>query len=114
MFKSTLKAILPRRFWLWLIHFRDLYITQFHLKSYALQGEDLILKEIFHQVKNGFYVDVGAHHPFKFSNTYFFYKRGWRGINIDALPHSMNLFNQFRPRDINVECGVTFSGGGVR
>lgn len=60
MFKSTLKAILPRRFWLWLIHFRDLYITQFHLKSYALQGEDLILKEIFHQVKNGFYVDVGG------------------------------------------------------
>ena len=54
----------------------------------------------------GFYVDVGAHHPVRFSNTYLFYRRGWRGINIDAQPGSMRLFRKHRPRDINVECGV--------
>jgi FkbM family methyltransferase len=42
----------------------------------------------------------------RFSNTYLFYKKKWRGINIDALPGSMKLFNKFRPRDINLELGV--------
>jgi len=52
-------------------------------------------------------VDVGAHHPKRFSNTYLFYKRGWRGINIDAMPGSMRSFNKVRPRDINLELGIS-------
>jgi len=59
----------------------------------------------------GFYVDVGAHHPVRFSNTYLFYRRGWRGINIDAQPGSMRLFRKHRPRDINIECGVAARAG---
>ncbi len=54
----------------------------------------------------GFYVDVGAHHPIRFSNTYFFYRRGWKGINIDPTPKSMQPFNLFRRRDINIEVGI--------
>ncbi len=57
----------------------------------------------------GFYVDVGAHHPLRFSNTYKFYKRGWHGINIDAMPGSMDLFNRLRHRDINLERAVSDS-----
>ena len=26
--------------------------------------------------KEGFFVDVGAHHPIRFSNTFLFYKKG--------------------------------------
>ena len=63
----------------------------------------MILKRIFEDQEYGFYIDIGAHHPKRFSNTYFFYKRGWNGINIDALPNSMILFNKFRSRDINIE-----------
>jgi FkbM family methyltransferase len=63
----------------------------------------MILRRIFEKQDTGFYVDVGAHHPKRFSNTYFFYKRGWRGINIDAMPKCMESFNRVRPRDINVE-----------
>ncbi len=48
----------------------------------------------------GFYVDIGAHHPFRYSNTQFFYEKGWRGINIDATPGSMDRFKDFRPEDI--------------
>lgn len=112
MVKSFLKKILPNKLQAWLIHIRNLHITRFHTKSYAIQGEDLILRELFEYAKSGFYVDVGAHHPFRFSNTYLFYKVGWRGLNIDAMPNSMKLFNRFRPRDINIECGVAFNGGG--
>jgi FkbM family methyltransferase len=73
---------------------------------YGQEGEDLILDRVLEHQAEGFYVDVGAHHPVRFSNTYLFYKRGWRGINIDAMPGSMRKFESVRPRDINIECGI--------
>ena len=74
--------------------------------SYSQEGEDLVLHRLFDGQPTGIYVDVGAHHPFRFSNTCLLYKRGWRGINIDAAPGSMALFQRFRPRDVNLEIGV--------
>ena len=73
-------------------------------------GEDAILQSIFRKQldsgKTGFFVDVGAFHPYKDSNTYLFYRNNWRGINIDACPGSMLAFNKIRPLDINIECGI--------
>ena len=66
-------------------------------------GEDMILRHLFADLPIGFYVDIGAHHPVYSSNTYHFCCRGWRGINVDVLPGSMELFDLLRPRDINVE-----------
>ena len=80
-------------------------------KSYSQEGEDLILERIFEGKSAGFYVDVGAHHPTRFSNTYRFYKRGWRGINIEPNPAAVELFRRQRKHDINVECGVAESEG---
>lgn len=70
--------------------------------SYSQEGEDLILLRHFGNKKNGSYVDVGAHHPKRFSNTYCFYLRGWRGINIDANQDAIELFNRDRPEDVNI------------
>ncbi len=81
----------------------DQWIDTYFVKSYSQEGEDMILRRIFENRKNGFYVDIGAHHPKRFSNTYYFYQKGWTGINIDAMPGSMTLFNKIRPRDINIE-----------
>ncbi len=79
--------------------------------SYSIEGEDRIVRSLFWEKRDtGFYVDVGAHHPFRFSNTYLFYTQGWRGINIDATPGSMRAFKKHRPRDINLEIGI--GGGG--
>jgi len=75
--------------------------------AYSQEGEDLILKRIFEGQKTGFYVDVGAHHPKRFSNTYFFYKKGWKGINLDATPGSMTEFQKIRSRDINLEKAIS-------
>lgn len=74
--------------------------------SFSQEGEDLILKRIFEKKKKGIYVDVGAHHPIRFSNTYLFYRLGWRGINIDACPGSMRLFDSLRPGDTNIESAI--------
>jgi FkbM family methyltransferase len=85
-------------------------MSDYGLGAYSQEGEDILLKRIFEYRKvndGGFYVDVGAHHPQRFSNTYFYYKRGWRGINIDATPDSMKLFDEIRPDDINIECAIS-------
>lgn len=76
---------------------------------YSQEGEDILLKSVFSKKDKGFFVDIGAHHPVRFSNTYLLYKKGWRGINIDAMPGSMKLFQRFRRRDINLECGISKS-----
>lgn len=77
-------------------------------KSYAQDGEDVVLAAFFDGFKHykGFFVDVGAHHPVRFSNTWLFYKRGWKGINIDPTPGCMRTFKLLRGRDINLEIGV--------
>jgi hypothetical protein len=74
--------------------------------SYSQEGEDLALLRLIGEKYTGFYIEIGAHHPVRFSNTYLFYRLGWRGICIDATPGSMKLFKKHRPRDICVETGV--------
>ena len=76
-------------------------------KYYAQEGEDILLLRYFNYKKNGFFVDIGAHHPTKLSNTYKLYDLGWNGINIDAMPGSMQKFNELRNRDINIEAAVS-------
>jgi FkbM family methyltransferase len=79
------------------------------IKSYSQEGEDMILRRIFDGKQQGFYVDVGAHHPRRFSNTHSFYKAGWRGINIEPNPVAMQEFLSARTRDINLQYGVADS-----
>jgi FkbM family methyltransferase len=86
---------------------RDILPGGFGRTSLAQEGEDLILERIFEHQDTGIYVDVGAHHPLRFSNTHLLYRRGWHGVNIDAAPGSMAAFHKLRPRDINLEVGVT-------
>ncbi len=79
---------------------------------FSSAGEDMILRHLVGSDKmEGFYVDVGAYHPVRSSNTYFFYLNGWRGINIEARPGSRALFDRVRPRDLNLELGVSRQPG---
>jgi FkbM family methyltransferase len=83
------------------------YSNQWARKSYAQEGEDLILDRLIDGTPKGFYVEVGSHHPFRFSNTFLFYRRGWNGICVDPLPGSKLLFNKWRPRDVAIEIGIS-------
>jgi len=106
--KKYIKKTLPANF---IKKFRKI-ILGYGAETYyfSQSGEEGILRGIFYKKlednENGFYVDVGAFHPTKFSNTYFFYLNGWNGINIDANPGSMKLFNKIRCRDINLNLAV--------
>jgi FkbM family methyltransferase len=79
-------------------------------KTYYSQfGEDILLQKFFPE-GSGHYVDVGANHPIRNSNTHLLYKRGWSGINIDPDPFSIALLKNKRKRDINLQCGIGDKG----
>lgn len=79
-------------------------------QSWSQEGEDLILARYFNK-SNGVFVDIGAHHPYRYSNTFRFYKRGWRGLNIDPLPGTKGLFDKERPEDITLEIAISNTTG---
>lgn len=106
MLSFVLRA-LPPPLRSWVRSMRNRYFHDFSRKSYAQEGEDILLDRLFDGKTCGFYVDVGAHHPQRFSNTYLLYRRGWRGINIDAMPGSMAEFDRVRRRDINLEVPIS-------
>jgi len=75
-------------------------------------GEDRVLDELLIPAQNsGFYVDVGAFDPFKYSNTARMHLFGWMGINIDANDESIARFDHFRKNDKNVHAAVTEQNG---
>lgn len=70
-------------------------------------GEDVIIRKIFNDKSfNGFYLDLGAYHPFTHSNTAYFWMKGWSGVNIDANPNTIDLFNKVRPNDKNIWAAI--------
>ncbi len=71
-------------------------------KNYSQSNEESILKEIFKNIEKGFFVDVGAHHPFRYSNTALLYKKGWNGINVEGDRTNMWMFKYLRKKDINL------------
>ncbi|MBX6311667.1 MAG: FkbM family methyltransferase [Isosphaeraceae bacterium] len=74
--------------------------------SYAQNMEDILLDRLF-QGRPGTFVDIGANHPFIDSNTYFFYLRGWRGVNIEPDPRSHAQLQEHRPEDLNLAVAVS-------
>lgn len=84
----------------------------FQARRYSQFGEDGVLTWLFHGRRDGFYVDVGCHHPFRFSNTAVLHvEQGWTGINIDVDERATALFRAARPNDINVTMGVAREAG---
>jgi hypothetical protein len=74
--------------------------------SYSQQGEDLVLNKVFEKKWGGFFVDVGAFEPKKYSNTYKLSLSGWTGINIEPNPNKYKLFQKERKKDINLNIGI--------
>jgi FkbM family methyltransferase len=81
--------------------------------SYAQNFEDVILWRALKEIKNGFYVDVGANHPTSSSVTKWFYDNGWNGINIEPHPYCFELLKSERPRDINLQFAISDVAGEI-
>ena len=97
----------------YIIH--NLYIRNkifINREYYSQFGEDKFILDKFK--KNGFYVDVGCHHPIRMNNCHLLYKNNWRGINIDLSKISIDLFNFTRKDDVNVNIAVSLKKGRVK
>ncbi len=79
--------------------------------TYAQNLEDVAIRRAFPGQSSGFYIDVGAHHPMKYSVTKHFYDDGWRGVNIEPNPQSLQRFIADRPDDINLGLALGDSPG---
>ena len=58
-------------------------------------------------IEQGFYVDVGCHHPRRGSNTFGFYKAGWCGILIDMEEDKVRVAQMARRRDVVVQSAIS-------
>ena len=102
-FFEKIKFILKLRLYVIFYKFLDFGAPQ--------EGENIILNRIFAKKKKGFYVDIGAHHPIRFSNTLSLYKRGWSGINIEPNAKLINYFKKYRPEDKNLNYAISMRKG---
>ena len=84
------------------------YRLRFIFKNTNNNENIVFLKKYFNNKKKGIYIDVGAYHPIRLSNTMFSYDKGWKGINIDVSKKSIDLFNLVRPRDINLNIVIGY------
>lgn len=75
---------------------------------YSQHGEDFAVLNIFNRlgIERPSYIDVGAHHPWELSNTALLYKRGSRGVCIEANPFVMHRFWEERPEDRSICAAV--------
>lgn len=89
------------------VFLKTLVVTNFDhpfVVSWSQGGEDLALLSIFGNGDEfkGTYLDIGAHHPSRFSVTRHLYQRGWQGVNVDANKALIAEFEKKRSRDINL------------
>lgn len=90
--------------------FRIFWMQTFK-SSYSQLGEDLVIDQLLGYKDRGIYVDIGAHHPTRLSNTKRFYNRGWKGINVDPNSSLIDRFKIERERDLNLVLGVSKKNG---
>jgi FkbM family methyltransferase len=80
---------------------------------YSIDGSDYLLWWFFRYlgIEKPRYIDIGAHHPFRQSNTAIFYREGCRGINIEANPELIEAFFVHRPDDLTLNIGIGATEG---
>lgn len=94
----------------WLVAYRDgLFPCR---NSYSQNGEDLIIESYLKGElrPDMIYVDVGANHPTRISNTYKLYKQGLSGVTVEPNRSLGRMHKRIRPRDIQIAigCGASF------
>ena len=106
-FLRSLLRLLPRKNWGNFVQTSEVagFNNAFSI-SWSQGGEDLALLHAIAGKRDGLFIDVGAHHPYRFSVTHHLSRIGWRGVNVDANGELIKIFNQERKRDINICAAV--------
>ena len=91
-----------------LYFFYNIYIRNFKFFFKSSQfGEEKKISKLFGKNFKGTYVDLGCFHPVRSNNTLQFYKKGWKGLNLDLNQLTIDLFNFARPADTNICAAIS-------
>lgn len=105
-FRFLLNSKIP--FFRKIYFFYNIYLRNFkYLRGGSQFDEDKYINSFFENDFKGKFVDLGCFHPTRHNNTFQFYKRNWRGINVDLNPITIELFDYFRSKDININCAIS-------
>ncbi len=80
--------------------------------SYSQNYEDLEIEKLLKP--QGRYLEIGAYHPTRLSNTYRLYKKGWTGIVVEPNPDVKKIFEKIRPEDKFLNIGISENGGSLK
>lgn len=77
-------------------------------ESWSQSGEDIIIEYLFglRKIEQPSCLDIGAYHPMVANNTFKFFRKGSKVVNIDANPAAIEMFKQYRRKDINLNIGI--------
>lgn len=75
------------------------------MRYYSQNGEDFILEKIFNK-NRGYFVEIGCLDGIEFSNTYFFERKGWKGICVEAHSDFIEKLKKNRPNSQVIHCAV--------
>ncbi len=93
------------------LYYRLIYKEKHFIKrkTYSQCGEDLFIFDYMkkNNIRKGTYVDLGAFHPIKCSNTCLLLNNDWSGTNIDLNQTAIDYFNIVRSQDNNVCCAIS-------
>jgi len=65
--------------------------------------QDRFVLNVLNYKKNGYFLEVGSHHPIILNNSYLLEtKYNWKGIMIDCVNDFLPLYKQHRPNSIHV------------
>lgn len=75
--------------------------------SYAQQGEDRVIMDALgdRHPAGQIYIEIGANHPTRISNTYLFYRHGFSGLIVEPNRSFEKLYRKYRPKDIFLPIG---------
>src|SRR5215211_6569164 len=80
-------------------------------ESYSQAGEDIVLSFLFYDygLKEITYLDLGTNKPDWGNNTYLFYKKGFKGVCVEADSTLIPEIKRLRPNDVVLNAGVAVS-----
>ena len=73
---------------------------------YSQHGEDFLVNKIFNDTKTGVFVEIGCLDGIEYSNTFYFEKKGWKGVCIEAHTDFIPLLVKNRPGSTIVHCAI--------
>lgn len=73
---------------------------------YSQHGEDFLINKIFKNRSEGYFVEIGCLDGIEYSNTYYFEKKGWKGLCIEAHQDFISALRRNRPQSKVVHCAI--------